>query len=95
MFVHIGNSKRDGKKLPAAAFVNVAHSASTSAFFHQVHSWIYVLSAVDLSITFKPWSILGSQLVDAANAITIAEKEAFELLRGEVVDFSPRNDVFC
>ena len=84
MFVHIGNSKRDGKKLPAPTFVNVAHSASTSAFFHQVLSQIHVFSAVDLFIMFKPWTVLGSQLVDAANAINIAEKETFELLRREV-----------
>lgn len=33
---------------------------------------------------FQPWSVLGSQLVDAANAITAAEKETFDLLRREV-----------
>ena len=87
MFVHIGNSKRDGKKLLAPAFVNVAHSASTSAFFHQVRSYIYILSVIDLFATFKPWTVLGSQLVDAANAITVAEKETFELLRREVGRF--------
>lgn len=37
-----------------------------------------------LSELYKDWSILGTEIMDTLTAIDIAEKEAFESLRGEV-----------
>lgn len=90
MHVHVAKGKRDSVKLKTSEqFVPIAESASTKAFFLKV--WLNTRAcALWLSFSHKDWSILGTEIMDTLTAIDIAEKEAFEILRGEV-----KHHCFC
>ncbi|TCD67520.1 DNA mismatch repair ATPase msh1 [Steccherinum ochraceum] len=67
-YVHILRAKRDARAL----------KANPDRFT------LLTESASTSSFLHQEWSVLGSSIVDTSTAIQVAEREAFDILRGEV-----------
>lgn len=84
MHVHIAKSKRDQAQLNTdSAFISIAESNSTKCYFHQVNNPLKsFIAGLKLS---KEWSLLGGRIFETSMSLLRAEKEAFEILRDEVL----------